>query len=308
MSNFLTCELEKNYPINEEYFVLQFEWKTHSPKAGQFFMMKPQRSSVFLLRPISIFEYNSKEKILKFLIAKRGKGTEELSQLQRGDKVILTGPLGNTWAEFLPDIGKAALDEGAYVSYIHRHNIEDLDIWSLNHLVHTQPYMSYREKIWGYLNQRSLIHLSDNNFGLYRNCRFHMALFLREEKKTKDALAMLAEVVFHDLSGATNNYNPQFTEVFARGFFPYEHSTAATAPGIITEIVDCQKELEYSNEELKSLLIERMDKLSAPLQLFTVEECVQIILLEIQQDNEGLTKMYADAKKAFKQKYPSIKL
>ncbi|MCL2412261.1 MAG: dihydroorotate dehydrogenase electron transfer subunit [Treponema sp.] len=107
-NNCVTCELVKNIPINEEYFVLEFYWQGCAPKAGQFFMMKPSRSSVFLLRPISIFEYDAKTKLLKFLIAKRGKGTCELSELQKGDKVIFTGSFGNAWADFLPKSSKTA--------------------------------------------------------------------------------------------------------------------------------------------------------------------------------------------------------
>ena len=76
-------------------------------------MIKPDRSSVYLPRPISIFEYNTSTNILKFLIAIKGKGTEELSLLNEGEKVRLTGPLGNSWADFLPENGKAALVGGS---------------------------------------------------------------------------------------------------------------------------------------------------------------------------------------------------
>lgn len=208
----------------------------------------------------------------------------------------------------LTESGKAALEEESYVPYIHRHGIEDLDIWSLNQLVHTPPYMSYRDKIWGYLNQRSMKHASDRNFGLYRNCRFAMSRFLKEEGKTQDSLAMLAEVVFYDLSGATNNFDIQYLEIFASGFFPYENSLAATAPGIISAIMDCQEKLGYTDEELKAFLVERMDKLTVPLQLFSVEDCAKIVFLERDQDKEALTAIYAKAKKAFKAKYPKIRL
>ena len=108
----LLCELYANFPINDNYFILQFFWDAPPPKAGQFFMMKPERSSVFLQRPISISEYNSSKKLVKFLIEKRGKGTKELSKLQVGEKVFLTGPLGNAWTDFLPENGKAALVGG----------------------------------------------------------------------------------------------------------------------------------------------------------------------------------------------------
>ena len=110
----VVCELIGNHHINHEYFVLQIRWDFAAPKAGQFFMMKPLRSNVFLQRPISVYEYNERDKLLKFLISKRGKGTIELSQLPEGEKLLLTGPIGNSWEEFLPENGgRAALVSGS---------------------------------------------------------------------------------------------------------------------------------------------------------------------------------------------------
>ena len=43
----------------------------------------------------------------------------------------------------LTGLGKQALDEEGYVPYIHRHALEDLDIWSLNKIIHEPPYMPY---------------------------------------------------------------------------------------------------------------------------------------------------------------------
>ena len=109
----LLCELSYISNVNRETFILQFNWHDVPPKAGQFFMLKPERSGVFLPRPISIFEYNTNQNCLKFLIVKVGKGTEELSKLQPGEKVRLSGPFGNSWADFLPENGKAALVGGS---------------------------------------------------------------------------------------------------------------------------------------------------------------------------------------------------
>ena len=113
MNNSLICEVVNNTSINEEFFILQFLWNGAASRAGQFFMIKPLRASVFLARPFGVFEYNADHKTLKFLISRKGKGTEELSQLNIGEKVRLTGPLGNTWAEFLPENGKAGLVGGS---------------------------------------------------------------------------------------------------------------------------------------------------------------------------------------------------
>jgi len=112
VNNSLLCELSVNKSVNSELFILQFNWKGHHPKAGQFFMLKPERTSVFLPRPISVFEYNSQQGVLKFLVSKKGTGTFELSQLQAGEKVRITGPFGNAWADFLPESGKAAYVAG----------------------------------------------------------------------------------------------------------------------------------------------------------------------------------------------------
>jgi len=113
MSCSTVCELFSNTSINDEYFVLQFVWEFKPPKAGQFFMLKPLRSSVFLPRPISIFEYNPEQKTVKFLISRRGKGTQELSQIYTGEKVQLAGPFGNCWSDFLEDNQNIALVGGS---------------------------------------------------------------------------------------------------------------------------------------------------------------------------------------------------
>lgn len=207
----------------------------------------------------------------------------------------------------LTEIGKQALEEEGYVPYIHRHEIEDLDIWSLNRLIYEPPYMPYRDKIWGYLNKRSMEHFTARNFGLYRNCRYYMATFLVEEKKIYDALGMLAEVVFYDLSGLGNNYDPQYLDIYAKDFFPYKDSTATVAPGITGAIIHCQKELNLSDEELKLAMLDRMNRLKVLFHLFTPEECVDIVLMESRGDTDGLTKIYAKAKRRFKKLFPDIK-
>ena len=124
------CELLYNTPINKEIFRLDFIWQGTTPKAGQFFMVRPKRSSVFLGRPLSMenwmhasknwsyiqkevrsikdpFERYLKEKYLesntvRFMVARRGKGTLELAAMQSGEEAEIIGPLGNSWSDFLP--------------------------------------------------------------------------------------------------------------------------------------------------------------------------------------------------------------
>lgn len=98
------CELTGNTPVNRELFRLEFAWPGPAPRAGQFFMVKPRRSGVFLARPISAASWSppqSGSRALHFLIARRGRGTEELTRLRPGEEAELTGPLGNAWLDFL---------------------------------------------------------------------------------------------------------------------------------------------------------------------------------------------------------------
>ena len=64
-------------------------------------MVKPKRSSVFLGRPISVSGWKPESDTVTFLIARRGKGTDEMASMRFGDEAELIGPLGNTWADFI---------------------------------------------------------------------------------------------------------------------------------------------------------------------------------------------------------------
>ncbi len=92
---FLTLPLKTIRPWEREIFELQFSWNGRPSEAGQFFMLRPQRSSVFLGRPISVLDHRGET--LSFLVARRGRGTAELTELRPGALVELSGPLGNPW-------------------------------------------------------------------------------------------------------------------------------------------------------------------------------------------------------------------
>ena len=126
----LFCELININPISPEIFRMDFIWPGPAPQAGQFFMVKPKRSSVFLGRPISLALWEAaiedknyirrkagakknpgqkhltgkflESNTVRFLAARRGKGTAELAAMRIGEEAELTGPLGNAWAGFLP--------------------------------------------------------------------------------------------------------------------------------------------------------------------------------------------------------------
>ncbi|MDR1588274.1 MAG: dihydroorotate dehydrogenase electron transfer subunit [Treponema sp.] len=124
-----TERLLRNIRVSGEIVQLEFSWAGPPPRGGQFFMVKPKRSGVFLGRPLSAALWSPggrdtpenrrrfrgktyadveffKTDTVRFFIALRGRGTKELADMAFEDKAELTGPLGNAWGDFLPPAGK----------------------------------------------------------------------------------------------------------------------------------------------------------------------------------------------------------
>ena len=93
--DFLNCRVYANRPASDGIFELVVEWKGAAPRPGQFFLVRPVRSGVFLGRPISVFGFGDAS--VSLLIARRGQGTVEMENLRVGETVEMTGPLGNVW-------------------------------------------------------------------------------------------------------------------------------------------------------------------------------------------------------------------
>ena len=112
-----SCELLHTAPISEEneksekIIRLTFRWTGPSPRAGQFFMIRPERTSVFLGRPISAAGWETGQTV-SLVIAKRGTGTKELAGMKPGEQAELIGPLGNAWGDMLSGEGPIALAGG----------------------------------------------------------------------------------------------------------------------------------------------------------------------------------------------------
>ncbi len=75
-----------------------------APKAGQFYLIRSKKSAVHYGRPISVYhsetgrtEDGKKRVTIQFLMMKKGKGTTELSQLDEGEQMSVTGPMGSPW-------------------------------------------------------------------------------------------------------------------------------------------------------------------------------------------------------------------
>jgi|GEM_PF-277516 len=208
----------------------------------------------------------------------------------------------------LTELGKEEIRQGEYIYYIHKHPKVDLDMWSLNKVMHTDPRRSYRDKIWSYMVQFAVERMGNGNFGLYRNTRYSMYRFLTEENETKRAVQMLAEVVFCDVCGTGDEFNPKELHVSAESFFSYDKSLLTLPQNVMDDIQDCQEKLGLSDAELKQILLDYIGSFSAPIQALSPRECVDIIFMQRNKDVDWLKRLYAQAKQRVEEKFPKMKV
>lgn len=203
----------------------------------------------------------------------------------------------------LTAVGEKILKKYEWIPFIHHHDIENLDIWDLTEMMQVSPDMKYRDRIWGYLNQRGLEHTKNGDFGMYRNCRLTMSEFVAAENKPKTAFRLLCEVVAYDLSGLSNERWNDPLSIRASFYFPYERSTAVMVPGITDKLKKYSDDFGWTEDKLRGHLVEEIGCNQLPFQLFNSEECADIVISEIHKDKEKLKRIYTTAEKRFKKQY-----
>jgi dihydroorotate dehydrogenase electron transfer subunit len=106
-------EIVENKRINSDIFILELLSGSTLPeiKPGQFVQVKVEGSpETFLRRPFSVHDVDYIRNTLKILIQIVGKGTEKLSSLNKGDRLNIIYPLGNSFN--LPSPGMKVLLAG----------------------------------------------------------------------------------------------------------------------------------------------------------------------------------------------------
>ncbi|RKD34350.1 dihydroorotate dehydrogenase electron transfer subunit [Thermohalobacter berrensis] len=92
------CTVNKNEKIIDDIYRMELKSNkiVKDSKAGQFLEIKVNNLNYPLLRrPISINEINLDENLLVIYYKTVGKGTKILSQVKKGEKLSVVGPLGN---------------------------------------------------------------------------------------------------------------------------------------------------------------------------------------------------------------------
>jgi dihydroorotate dehydrogenase electron transfer subunit len=96
LSKYIRAKITENTPVNKDHNLLSLSQDNiqQHPLPGQFYMIGTDFSyDPLLKRPFSIFREASG--VLQFLYRIKGKGTERMKEMKKGDNVSLLGPLGN---------------------------------------------------------------------------------------------------------------------------------------------------------------------------------------------------------------------
>jgi hypothetical protein len=124
-------------------------------------------------------------------------------------------------------------------------------------------------------------------------------MVLTEEKRTENAIKMLIEVAYYCLSGLCNGFELDIKEYVRRYAFPYNSSLVRLAPSIIKKFEKYKTTKELSDSEFKEIIISHMNRFSVDFHIFTKEECVDIILNEINVNVDELKNIFKNAEQRF---------
>lgn len=223
--------------------------------------------------------------------------SEELKSLVKENRFELT------------EIGKAEVEENKYVLFMHKHDY--MSVWDMNIALNVDNTkgLDYRDIIWGDLNKKSIDEFGKYNFGLYRNARFTMFRFLLEEKNYSRALYHLVEVAAYDFSRRGNNdrwksENLSIDELIddrLSNLYVNDNNEISLPPGIIKYFQEIKECMNISDSDFGKKVYDEFAKVNTPLQIFSQQECANIVLAEIGVETRKLNNSYMVAKQRLQQ-------
>ena len=215
--------------------------------------------------------------------------------------------------------GRDILAKYEYIPYIHAHHmLIELDIYSMDELMRTPPYLPFREKILGFLHQRGQDYIEEGSFGLYRGVLRKMFDLTKETGDYDIAFGIICELLACVLSGLDNGSSPLAKQSDsdwlaqyrakawaekADRFFPYESSNLRCDGYWINKIAEYKEKLGWDDDTFRQEILQGVS-CELPCRVFSAQECADIILAEINKDAEKLAEVYSAAEKRFRETYP----
>jgi hypothetical protein len=114
---------------------------------------------------------------------------------------------------------------------------------------------------WNLLNKEIIRHVTQQDWGFFRNTKFAMAEILRKESKLMAALGFYLEVCYIDLNGP-NNLGGVSDSRLIREFPAWNPKlNAFLAPGVITRISKIIRKTESSEATVQKIFFQDAEKL-----------------------------------------------
>lgn len=205
-----------------------------------------------------------------------------------------------------------------HIPYIHAHPlIIEMDIYSLDELMHTLPYLPFREKILEFLNRQGLQYIEAGKFGSFRGILRNMFDLTREKGDYGIAFSIICELLAYGLSGLDNGSSPlpspgdsdwmteyrvKFWAKKANRFFPYESSCLRCSVYWIEKLLECKDRLAWDDDAFQQEIIKGVS-CAIPYRVFSAPECADIIMAEINDDKKRLEEIYSAAETRFRETY-----
>ena len=192
--------------------------------------------------------------------------------------------------------GEEIINDHPHLIYYHRRKLlqKNIDLNNFHNIYLESKESSYRKVALDLLKENRHKARKKKAWNDYRNIFLSMANLYSDIDKDQKALKNLMKVYHIDLSGLSNNNN--FNPIMVR-----------IAPGIIDGIKELIVELQYGEDELKTIYHSVVESLDLPRQNYSVSKQFKYLItalkdgaenvnIEIQKDNIKLTKKQEEDK------------
>ena len=199
--------------------------------------------------------------------------------------------------------GEEILKKYEWVPYLHRNFCEDVDMWDFAKLMEEPPFTDYKEKLREYLVRKSEVLLKENYFGFYRCTISKLYNLAFENEDFEKAFNFLCIITAYDLTYHSNGFKIDMFHVCLNHDLNYDYkpnSSHRVGKYWTEKYAYCEKIFGWTEEELKHNIIHNISKVELPIRLFTPEECGDIIIAEIHEDDKKIKSIYTKAKRNFK--------
>lgn len=212
----------------------------------------------------------------------------------------------------LTELGQKELIDNAYVPYLHDHPY--VSIWDVNNVLAetANEHLSYQDCIWKVLNEECLYYINHSWYEKYESTRYKMAAFAMDEEKYELALSLLCEFFAYDLSGIRDwdfeeSFNPKRKiKSLLEFFFTSDHRDFMITPYNLEWLKELLEKLSIPTEKVAEELQKIFDDIELPRRIFTNEECIQLILAEMNGDKEKSQQIQNQAKNRLKKELESL--